>query len=286
MTPRPPAWSREEVELIVADYLAMLICELRGDPYNKAAHRRALQSHLDNRSEGSIEMKHMNISAVLLELGHPCIDGYKPAWNYQRSLLPEVVVGQISSNKELQVWFGKNVVDTEITVPEVEDILAVLVEAPPREERYPRAANETPERYFSPGKVDYLARDAANAQLGLHGEKFVVRYEKARLLAADRGALADRVEHTSQVVGDGLGFDILSFDADGRDRLIEVKTTRYGRYTPFYVSPTELRVSQERAAQYHLYRVFRFARNPEFFVVDGRLDGSFSLMPSAYLAFG
>lgn len=34
-------WLRHEVELIVADYLAMLLQELAGQPYSKAAHRFA-----------------------------------------------------------------------------------------------------------------------------------------------------------------------------------------------------------------------------------------------------
>ena len=35
-------WTREEVEVIVADYLAMLADELSGRPYVKAEHRRRL----------------------------------------------------------------------------------------------------------------------------------------------------------------------------------------------------------------------------------------------------
>ena len=62
-------WNRAEVEAIVADYLSMLASELAGTPYNKAAHRRALRPLLANRSEQSIEFKHANISAVLLDAG-------------------------------------------------------------------------------------------------------------------------------------------------------------------------------------------------------------------------
>lgn len=39
-------WRRDEVELIVDDYLAMLLRELAGQPYNKSAHRRQLQQLL------------------------------------------------------------------------------------------------------------------------------------------------------------------------------------------------------------------------------------------------
>ena len=87
-------WSREEVELIVADHLQMLTLELAGQSYSKAAHRRNLQRKLHGRSDGSIEFKHCNISAVLNELGFPAIEGYKPRRNYQR-LLAEVVADRL-----------------------------------------------------------------------------------------------------------------------------------------------------------------------------------------------
>jgi hypothetical protein len=75
-------WSREEVEATVADYFAMLVAELAGVPYNKAAHRRSLLKVLMHRTEQSVEFKHANISAVLIELGFPYISGYKPRSNY------------------------------------------------------------------------------------------------------------------------------------------------------------------------------------------------------------
>jgi hypothetical protein len=62
-------WSRIEVELIVKDYLAMLSFELAGILYNKTRHREALLKKLPNRSNGSIEFKQGNISAVLIDCG-------------------------------------------------------------------------------------------------------------------------------------------------------------------------------------------------------------------------
>ena len=82
-------WSRDEVDLIVADYFTMLRAELAGEPYSKAEHNRALQPLLDGRSKSSVEFKHQNISAVLVGMGLPYIDGYKPARNYQKAVLPQ-----------------------------------------------------------------------------------------------------------------------------------------------------------------------------------------------------
>src|SRR5258706_1657633 len=79
-------WSHEEVEATVSDYFEMLAMELRNEPYNKAEHNRNLQKLLSNRTQAAIELKHQNISAVLIELGYPYIDGYKPRSNYQKLL--------------------------------------------------------------------------------------------------------------------------------------------------------------------------------------------------------
>jgi hypothetical protein len=72
-------WTDEELDLIVADYFSMLNDEVVGVPFNKAAHNRFLRDKIV-RSEGSIEFKHQNISAVLQLLGLPRIRGYLPAW--------------------------------------------------------------------------------------------------------------------------------------------------------------------------------------------------------------
>ncbi|MCE8472430.1 hypothetical protein LZ189_25910, partial [Rhodovulum sulfidophilum] len=55
----------EENDLIVADYFAMLADDISGRRYSKAKHRRVLLPLLNDRSEGAVEFKHQNISAVL-----------------------------------------------------------------------------------------------------------------------------------------------------------------------------------------------------------------------------
>ena len=85
------SWSKAEVILIVAEYFEILSKEQSRIPYNKAEHRRRLLTLLDNRSEGSIEFKHQNISAVLINLGRPYISGYLPRYNYQSILEDEVI---------------------------------------------------------------------------------------------------------------------------------------------------------------------------------------------------
>lgn len=96
-----PDWLRMGVEGAVADYLAMLALKLRGAPFNKAEHNGNLLQLLNGRTRGSVERKHQNISAILIESGFPYIDGYKPLGNYQ-DLLREVLEERFSSEVTLE----------------------------------------------------------------------------------------------------------------------------------------------------------------------------------------
>lgn len=259
-------WMREEVELIVADYLQMLTLELTGQRYNKTEHRRKLQKLLNDRSDGSIEFKHCNISAVMIELEFPYVSGYQPRSNYQ-ALLVDVVVGQLGS-KLIVEQAALAAAEQPAITPEQDDFSKVKAQAPVLESR----ANEAYKPLFRAAKRDYLAREARNQSLGLAGEEFVVRFEHWRLTQIGEYKLADRVEHVSRSKGDGLGYDVLSFDSNGRERLIEVKTTSFGRDTPFFVTRGELSLSKTEPEQFRLYRLFDFRRAPRLFDLQGPLD--------------
>lgn len=273
-------WSRIEVEACVADYLRMLTLELNGQRYSKTEHAKALLQTLDGRSRPSLEFKHCNISAVMLALGYPYIDGYKPRGNYQ-ALLADVVEAQLQGNAPLQEAAQAAVLRPAADIA-VADGVAVWV-PPPR----PSRVRETPAGYsprFSPARRDYLAQEARNRSLGRAGELFVLELEARRLHAAGRKALSERIEHVAASQGDDLGYDVHSFEEDGRDRLIEVKTTAFGELTPFYVSRNELARSERDAAQYQLYRLFDFRDRPRVFSLPGAIAGHYQLDAVSYLA--
>jgi len=278
----PEDWSQEEVEATVADYFAMFQSELRGEQYNKTQHRRQLSALLNQRSDGAIERKHQNISAILIELGFPYIAGYKPLFNYQ-SLLHEIVAARLESSNELSALVRAQTLE-EATTPTADDILSRLVVAPPDPMNLEAYATSRPQRRMPAGRTDYLELESRNRSLGAEGEEFVLKYEFARLTAASKGGLAQRIEHVSKTRGDGAGFDILSFEESGRERLIEVKTTRYGKETPFYVTRNELNASRDEAQRYFLYRVFEFRDDPRLFLKQGHLDQTFTLAATLYRA--
>lgn len=273
-------WSQVEVEAAVADYFDMLGKELRGERYNKAEHNRQLQRLLQNRPRGSIERKHQNISAILIELGYPYIDGYKPLSNYQQ-LLKSVVEDRLTGATALHQTVARVVESQVEAVPDVGDILSIQV-APPSRDRSEGRLYERAETPRNPVRRNYLELEARNHSLGHAGEEMILRFEHERLWRAGKRALADRVEHVSHTQGDHLGYDIQSFETDGRDRLIEVKTTRFGAMTPFFASRNEVGVSETREQAYQLYRLYSFREQPKLFVLAGSLRNTCDLEPVSY----
>lgn len=263
-------WSEQEVELAVADYLDMLCMELTHEGYVKADHWRALMPRLSGRTKGSIEFKYGNVSAVLRDLGYPFVDGYKPYSNYQ-ALVIEIVQKQLQVRPDLTALIERDV-SLPATIPTFDNILAALVDRPKAPKSRGRRTDKPVAWYEKPrnsGVVNYLETEASNRSLGEAGEEFTMHFETARLVAAGREALAARVERISRTHGDAAGFDILSFETDGRERLVEVKTTRYGKFTPFFLSRNEVQTSDAYTKQYILYRLFQFRDKPKLFTLPG-----------------
>lgn len=215
----------------------------------------------------------------MIALGMPYINGYKPLGNYQ-NLLFETVSELISSNPQFQEQLDE-VVNSEVTVPSVDNILSAMV-APPEPRLRVQTTRAEP-RIVQFDRVNYLKKEAQNQRLGLAGELFVVNFEKAYLINSDKPYLAEKIEHTSVSKGDGAGFDIHSYNPDGSDKFIEAKTTRFGQYTPFFATRNEVDFSARNQENFWLYRVFQFQESPKLFAIKGSLEDRFVITPIQYL---
>lgn len=272
----PSAWTDQENDRIVADYFAMLNNDLAGHPYSKAAHRRALLPMLNSRSEGAIEFKHQNISAVLKALGQPWIIGYKPAFNFQTTLVDAVARHLVETP-----WVGD--VFRNGGVSELQEEQTLWIGPPPTFSNQPEP-KELEQMQAIARKFDVAAIDERNRELGEKGEQLAFSHEQATLMAASKPELAREVRWVSKEDGDGAGYDIQSFEPDGRPRLIEVKTTRGWERTPFHISRNEIEVSETQRDHWTLLRIWNFAREPRAFEIRPPLDAHVSLTATSYRA--
>lgn len=271
------AWSDAENDLIVANYFAMLAEDAAGNSYSKTQYRKALLPGLNGRSEGSVEFKHQNISAVLKALGEDWIPGYKPAFNFQMSLVDAVAR-----------WLALNAAWAE-RAPSVKRAKGVRESAQIWIGPAPTLSNQPPPDELQQvlqvaHKFDVAGRDARNRALGRAGEELVLGHERAALELLGRDDLAREVRWVSQEDGDGAGYDIESFSVDGRTRLIEVKTTNGWDRTPFHITRNELAVAKARRAEWCLFRIWNFSREPKAFELYPPLDAHVSLTATTFQA--
>lgn len=270
-------WTDAENDLIVADYFAMLKNDLVKETYNKAQHRRTLMPLLNGRSEGSIEFKHQNISAVLKSLGETWIMGYKPAFNFQMKLV-NAVIRWLEDNP---TWQNKTpIIDPQMGMRDLEPL---WIGPPPTLSNQPEP-QELDQTLRIARKFDVAGRDERNRALGRAGEECALAHETAALKAAGRNDLARQIRWVSEEDGDGAGYDIASFTTEGHPRLLEVKTTNGWDRTPFHISRNELAVADERRAEWSVFRIWNFSREPKAFELYPPLDTHVALTPTSFQA--
>ena len=268
-------WSDTENDAVVASYFGMLSDELSGRSYNKAAQNRALQEQI-GRSRGSIEFKLCNVSAACVGLGLPIIRGYRPRFNFQMSLA-EAASRWLARHPEWELALHRKEAATLAKPPALYVGPApTLQNTPPPEEleQMQRVARH----------IDVAGRDAHNRALGYAGEERIFHHERQTLQQHGRDDLARRVRWVSKEDGDGAGYDVASFTIEGRDRLIEVKTTNGWERTPFHISRNELDVADERRDDWYLFRLYEFARAAQDFELRPPLDAHVTLTATSFQA--
>jgi len=266
-------WRDDELDAIIVDYFAMLTLELAGLSYVKAQHNAALMARL-GRSHRSVEFKHQNISAVLEELGLPWIRGYIPKPNYQNAIFDAI--------ERYLTHHPESVELPQVTEAAPSTAIGTVFVDPPAARAVDRPLPARLQRLVR--KFDPAERDKRNRSLGVAGEAFVLNIERRRLVEADRADLARKIRWVAQEQGDGAGYDILSFSAGGKEHLLEVKTTNGSARTPFFLSRNECNLASERPLEWLLYRVHKFATEPQIFIVAPPLENTVSLRPESWRA--
>jgi Domain of unknown function (DUF3883) len=92
------------------------------------------------------------------------------------------------------------------------------------------------------------------------------------------------VQWVAREIGDGLGYDVQSFELSGEELYIEVKATGLAVDTPFYFSSAELDFARRHLQTYALYRVSQVDDSPQFFVLRGPDITNLEMVPVTYQA--
>lgn len=122
--------------------------------------------------------------------------------------------------------------------------------------------------------------------IGESGELFILEYEKRKLMKYKLWNLISKVEHTSKIQGNHIGYDITSFNSRGDKIFIEVKTTTQGISTPFLMSSNEFN-TRKTHHNYFIYRLFDFdleSKNGKLYVINPGedIETFFRIEPTEY----
>lgn len=171
--------------------------------------------------------------------------------------------------KQLELDFD----DPKINLRDLDDI--PKKKNTPKYERIIKVSNE----YYS---------TIANKTLdiGRKGEILVMDYERQRL-AQMSGDIVKRLQHSSVEIGDGLGYDIRSFD-DGTEVYIEVKTTTGSFWSNLFFTQNEFDKMKKYKEQYYLYRICNFDVDTnlgELFIFKGQymIESYFEFQSKVYV---
>lgn len=98
--------------------------------------------------------------------------------------------------------------------------------------------------------------DIDTAAIGSHGEAIAITHERNRLRSCGRDDLARRVRKMPDQLG--VGYDLESFECDGRPRCVEVKTTQSVspvHFRSFHLTTNEWLKAEALGNSYTVYRI-------------------------------
>ena len=131
--------------------------------------------------------------------------------------------------------------------------------------------------------IDYNALQAKKNKIGELGELIVYNYVCDQNSAA---GIERKPVHVSKDEGDGLGYDIRSWNKEGIEVHIEVKATRGNTKDGFRITPAEVEASKAEGCIYQIYRIYDLdpvKGTAKLCIYDGPInEQKFALVPTEY----
>jgi len=143
--------------------------------------------------------------------------------------------------------------------------------------------SRVPKKYnFNTSKnIDWERQNRQYQRIGSLGEQLVLKLEKEKVSKKFGDEKAEKV--VKQL--DGKGYDILSFDDNGDEMHIEVKTTTSEESTPFYLTRAEVEFYKTHPKNYYLYRLYNYTIKHNYadrYILTAKDLKNFTLTPLTY----
>lgn len=115
-------------------------------------------------------------------------------------------------------------------------------------------------------ETDYERISRNKKDIGNRGENAVLNYEKKHLNELGLPELAKKVELSEN---DAIGYDVISYNPDGTEKHIEVKTNsgQSNKLLDFYLTDNEFQIMKSDPS-YNIYYLFSIKKDPKIHVIN------------------
>lgn len=191
------------------------------------------------------------------------------------------VIGKVSNDKlEQQIWrniFVWLVYEKYQGKPPIASNTLIRRD-PPKDGHTELPSSNT---NFEGHEVDFERKAKEQKELGDAGEELVKLYEIKKL---ENLKMLDKAKLV-RIAKPGEGFDVYSFDKNGKEKFIEVKTTSGDWKNRFYLTRHEIKFMRKNTSKYSLYRVYNFDEennSGEYFELTGGIEERLIMDPTQF----
>ncbi len=283
----PDNWRFEESEFISEYYISELKDFLKYNTPKKLKEAKEFLMQSLHKSSKSVRLKLQHISSILVNSDLPYIEEFKPIpradidlidWNETLNL-KKILTEKF--NKKENILFFDQIADRNEFKPNYN--FENLVEDKPEQDVFEKENLTEKKSIKIRPKINYIEREIKNTKLGEEGEKWVIAFEQNKLQKLGLSNLVKEIIWASKDIGDGLGYDVISFNEHQEKIFIEVKTTCLGKYSAFFLTQNELKVSTN-LKNFKIYRVYDFEKETKIYVVEEDIQLQLELTPTIYRA--
>lgn len=254
---------------------------IKKNPISPMFKGKILSVYFPNRFLNIFSAKHLNYFINMLSLENTSkseLDKQNLLLEFKNTDLVMQYWTIYEFSKFLYFSFGSpnNEIKDENISPELKDFK--LNDFPPIEgvnsefvdlmtEKLPKQKNKS--KSNKSRKIDFSKQSKKNKRIGDRGEQIVLISERKYLKDNGKIDLAKKVEQISKK-NDIAGYDILSYDLNGKKKFIEVKSTlRPVGYSNIYISENEIATSKENKNHY-FYIVYNVGnKKPLIWKING-----------------
>jgi len=237
-----------------------------------------------SKREGDNQLQKNKGDIKFSAIGKKLIDKSAPAESSAKKEYITSVERKIGGSAE------KAISPESLTTPELENFKNYIASLDEKSNTV--VGNETirltpPEvSYRAARPVDWESINNTRGLTGSRGEIIAMNMECNFLLQIGKPDLAEKVKHASKDEGDGLGYDILSYFPDGRERYIEVKSSTKADSNSFYMTRNELafiQLNTENTVVYRIFSVNSEDKLPSLKISTGNDILNSQIIPTEYL---